>query len=276
MSGSIIGRQILGFRKEKGLTQRELGDAIGVSSSAVSQWECGGTPDISLLPALSDTLGVTIDALFGRTGARRENMEEIVGKYIASLPEEKRVGRLIALIRRAALTGCTDAAAEIVDFDCRDSEMICMTNDGFVTAIESKGQSFLSAARCEDREFSCLLSCDENMADLFSALSTAGALTMLSKLYIEAPRHRTAGVLSGLAGIEPSAAEEILQKFTELHLTEELELETENGSTKGYAVNLNGAALPLLISARFAAEPSSTIKVISDKRTCDTGRNSHA
>ena len=60
MSYNIIGEQISKFRKTKGLTQRELGDAIGVSASAVSQWESGGTPDISLLPALSDVLGVTV------------------------------------------------------------------------------------------------------------------------------------------------------------------------------------------------------------------------
>lgn len=273
MSYSIVGEQILKFRKEKGLTQRELGEAIGVSSSAVSQWESGGTPDISLLPALSDILGVTIDALFGRTEARREDIEETIGKYISSLPEEKRLGWLVPLVRRVALTGCTDAVADVVDFDSRDSELTCIAKDGFVTAILSKGQTFLSAAWCEEGVFTELLSCDENVARLFSALSTSSALTMLSKLYSEAPKHRTVGVLAKLAGIAQSEAEEILQKFTELKLTEELELETENGSTKVYAVNLNGAAIPLLVSARFAAWQSSTIKIISDKREYSKGGN---
>ena len=97
-------------------------------------------------------------------------------------------------------------------------------------------------------------------------LSTPGALRMLSKLYSEAPKHRTVGVLAKLAEIEQSEAEEILQKFTKLKLTEELELETENGSAKVYAVNLNGAAVPLMVSARLATCQSSTIKIISDKR----------
>ncbi|MDE7327824.1 MAG: helix-turn-helix domain-containing protein, partial [Lachnospiraceae bacterium] len=140
MGYSIVSEQILKFRKEKGLTQKELGEAIGVSSSAVSQWENGGMPDISLLPALSDILGVTVDALFGRTGTRREDIEETVGKYIASLPEEKRIGRLISLMRSAALTGCDDQVADIVDFDSRDNEMIYITKDGFVTTILTEGQ----------------------------------------------------------------------------------------------------------------------------------------
>ena len=105
MSYNIIGEQIAKFRKSKGLTQRELGEAIGVSASAVSQWESGGTPDISLLPALSDVLGVTVDSLFGREKSRREDMGEAAGKYLSSLPTEKRLSEFISLARKAMITG---------------------------------------------------------------------------------------------------------------------------------------------------------------------------
>ena len=266
MSFSIVGEQILKYRKEKGLTQRELGEAIGVSSSAVSQWESGGTPDVSLLPALSDVLGVTVDALFGRTTARRENIEEIVGKYIASLPEDKRLAWFISLMRKTALTGCIDAMTDVVDYDSRDSEMTYIANDGFITAFISNNQTFLSAARCDTGVFSDILTCNESVSQLFSVLSSAEALTMLAKLHSEAPKHRTVGVLAKLANLQQSEAEKILQKFTELNLTEKLELETENGGATVYAVNLNGAAVPLLVSARLATSQSSTIKIISDKR----------
>ncbi len=273
MGYSIVGEQILKFRKEKGLTQRELGEAIGVSSSAVSQWESGGAPDISLLPALSDILGVTVDALFGRTEARREDMEETVGKYIASLPEETCLERLISLMRRAAFSGCVQKAADIVDFDSRDSEMIYIAKDGFVTAVLSGGQSFLSAAHCQEGVFAQLLSWGEGVTRLFSTLSSPDALRVLSKLYSEAPKHRTVGVLAKLTGISPDETEKILQKFTELKLTEELELETEDGSTRAYAVNLNRAIVPLLVSARLTAESSSDIKIVADKRNYGKGGN---
>lgn len=91
MNHFMIGEQIQKFRKEAGLTQKELGEALGISSSAVSQWETGGTPDISLLPALADRLGVSIDALFGREEVTRENMDEALPVYLASLPEPKRL-----------------------------------------------------------------------------------------------------------------------------------------------------------------------------------------
>lgn len=41
------------MRKEKGLTQKQLADEIGVSDKAISKWENGrGMPDTSLIPDL--------------------------------------------------------------------------------------------------------------------------------------------------------------------------------------------------------------------------------
>ena len=59
-----IGKRIAFFRKEKGLTQEELAQHMGVSPQAVSKWENDQTcPDISALPKLSRLFGVTVDEL---------------------------------------------------------------------------------------------------------------------------------------------------------------------------------------------------------------------
>ena len=59
-----IGKLIAMLRKEKGLTQSELGEKVGVSDGAVSKWERGTTcPDISIINTLSKTLGITSDEL---------------------------------------------------------------------------------------------------------------------------------------------------------------------------------------------------------------------
>ena len=61
-----IGKRIAQLRKEKGLTQEELAQHMGISPQAVSTWENDQTcPDISALPALSKLLGVTVDELLG-------------------------------------------------------------------------------------------------------------------------------------------------------------------------------------------------------------------
>lgn len=80
-----IGEQIKRFRVQKGLTQEQLGGIVGVSMQAVSKWERGGTPDIDLLPALADALGVSIDELFGR---RKKSLEETISEVIYAVDSE--------------------------------------------------------------------------------------------------------------------------------------------------------------------------------------------
>ena len=60
-----IGDNIAYYRKQKGLTQEELGELLNISGQAVSKWENGGVPDIYLLPEIARIFNVSIDALFG-------------------------------------------------------------------------------------------------------------------------------------------------------------------------------------------------------------------
>ncbi len=64
MEKNTIGQFISALRKANGLTQQEVADRLNVSNKAVSRWErdeCA--PDISLIPALAELLGVTCDEL---------------------------------------------------------------------------------------------------------------------------------------------------------------------------------------------------------------------
>lgn len=55
------------LRKQRGLTQEGLANALGVTNQAVSKWESGqNCPDISLLPRIADLLRVSLDELMGR------------------------------------------------------------------------------------------------------------------------------------------------------------------------------------------------------------------
>ena len=55
-----FGKFILGLRKEKGLTQKELAERLYISDKAVSKWERSlSMPDIALLIPLSQMFGVT-------------------------------------------------------------------------------------------------------------------------------------------------------------------------------------------------------------------------
>lgn len=64
MNPKTTGRIICEKRKEKGLNQIQLGQMLNVSNRTISKWENGdGFPDITLLPDISDCLGITIDEL---------------------------------------------------------------------------------------------------------------------------------------------------------------------------------------------------------------------
>lgn len=55
------------LRQERNLTQKQIGEAVGLSSITVSGWEIGKSlPDAQTLPILADFLDVSIDFLLGR------------------------------------------------------------------------------------------------------------------------------------------------------------------------------------------------------------------
>ena len=64
MDQQKTGALIRARRLEMGLTQAELAGKLMVSDKAVSKWERGaGSPDLSLLPGLSELLEVDLDRL---------------------------------------------------------------------------------------------------------------------------------------------------------------------------------------------------------------------
>ena len=82
MDQTKTGGLIRALRTQKGLTQKELAEAVGVGDKAASKWERGlGCPDVSLLPELSRVLGVWLEALLsGQIDANdqeRGNMKKL-------------------------------------------------------------------------------------------------------------------------------------------------------------------------------------------------------
>ena len=64
MHAANVGKTISKLRKKLGLTQLELANKLNVSDKTVSKWENGGGfPEISLLPAISEVFGISIDYL---------------------------------------------------------------------------------------------------------------------------------------------------------------------------------------------------------------------
>lgn len=64
MDSDKTGKLIRELRLERGMTQKQVADALHVSDRAVSKWERGcGLPDVSLLHGLSLVLGVDVQCI---------------------------------------------------------------------------------------------------------------------------------------------------------------------------------------------------------------------
>ena len=73
-----IGTTIKRLRHDKGMTQEQLAELLGLSTNAISQWECDKTaPDISNLPILANIFEVSADVLLEIDLAKNKKQAEI-------------------------------------------------------------------------------------------------------------------------------------------------------------------------------------------------------
>ena len=64
MNSDSFGLYLYELRRRRGLSQKRLGELLGLSGKAVSKWECGlSMPQSGILPKLADVLNVSLDDL---------------------------------------------------------------------------------------------------------------------------------------------------------------------------------------------------------------------
>lgn len=64
MNSDSFGLFLGELRQRRGLSQKRLGELLGLSGKAVSKWECGlSMPQSGILPRLADVLNVSLDEL---------------------------------------------------------------------------------------------------------------------------------------------------------------------------------------------------------------------
>lgn len=111
-----LNQNIKRIRKERGLNQEQLAEAMGVSAASVSKWETGqSAPELSALMELADFFGVSVDALLGhRVDADR--MEVLIAQMEEAVEarEEEAAAALCEKILRnypnndRAVVACAD------------------------------------------------------------------------------------------------------------------------------------------------------------------------
>ena len=121
LSGYVMtGEIIKNLRKGRGLTQRQLADALHIDRSSVGKYETGSMPSGEMLLRLAEFFGVTVDYLCERDGE-------------AMLAENDAERRLLTMFRRT--DGLSDERREEI------TEYIGSTIDMYLRAIASDGES---------------------------------------------------------------------------------------------------------------------------------------
>ena len=61
-----IGKRIQTFRKQKGMSQQDLSDCLGITRQAISKWELDQTlPDLETLVKMAELFEISLNELIG-------------------------------------------------------------------------------------------------------------------------------------------------------------------------------------------------------------------
>ena len=115
MEQDKIGNFIKELRKEKGLTQQELADCLGVTNKAVSKWELGKSmPDVALFSPLCQALGVSLTELLAGRRIDEQERGTVSEQMLAETISSRNLVGLQVMIMLNGLIGVTLALSPIL------------------------------------------------------------------------------------------------------------------------------------------------------------------
>lgn len=94
-----IAKSLLYYRKRAKLTQKQLAERLGVSHTAVSNWESGNNSiDIDTLYNACEVFGVTLNDMYGKfsmTDSLTDHERKVISAYRESPDMQAAVDRLL-------------------------------------------------------------------------------------------------------------------------------------------------------------------------------------
>ncbi|MGN1340155.1 MAG: helix-turn-helix domain-containing protein [Oscillospiraceae bacterium] len=258
------------IRKEKGITQEQLADAVGVSAQAVSKWEMNSFPDAALLPGIAEKLGVSIDELFG---LRNESMSiyDRVMEHIRATPVEKCFDEAFSICRAIIMAKCgcpryEPVIPEILASEYDNHSRLNFSN-GFMEARNNGDLQYVFLFPEPKCGYDKVLKYDERYVKLFSVLAMPNALKVL---YFIAGRDGTMffkkDTLMHELGISSENAKEIISAFCDIGLIWEATLNGGENSEKIYQYISRCELVAFLAAARYFMCPPNSFGYSSDGR----------
>lgn len=261
MNKNILGSTIQKLRKERGLTQEELGKSLGVTAQAVSNWECGGMPDAGLLPAIANYFEVSIDYLYGKTEDIKQNLELEIFWSLYHTKKEERFEKAYQYCW-SIQQGLFDMEPKLVTSaffenislpDSTKTASVLVFNEGIsYLRMNENVHNFFLMPTPKDRYLGNLLEA-EIYEKFFSVLGKPGRVKALLFIYGRKPVAFSSDKLAKQISVSVQESEEILQDLHSIKLINTLEIELEEKTETYYkAIDYTPYVIPL-IPLLFAA-----------------------
>jgi len=248
-----LHEQISFLRKQKGLTQEQLANTLGVTNQSVSKWESGQCcPDIQLLPAIAELFEVSVDELLGCSSAK--GLGDIclsLKDYFSALPEKEsfeNTYRLAALLHEIAVT---DGYKKFIPWQQKDYSTDIISSWGLSVCSEPEG----STGRMADSVFFSLGKAFQtpNISQLYElsiAMERFSNLNVLKTMY--ALYELTMGDFDLYATLEDIASSANLPANETRHALDKLPLavKEENGELM-YRLEGSFCHMPALLTFLF-------------------------
>ena len=251
----VFGQQIKKFRSEKGYTQEKLGQLVGVTTQAVSKWERGSMPDAEIIPLIAQSLGVSIEALYGR---EERNLSVDLAKKLCNLPKDEayRYAFEICWAIEVGLLG-EDSAIEL--FVNRGFTELDKTNQHFAKLIHDEGIA-LSRVSPLPQHFFLIRDPDkggvlqhlesiDSLQKVFELFADKNALKIICYLYSLPVMPVAASLISKHTRLSEKRVEEYMERICGRHLATRTTIATAEGEMYSYAICPEGFAVPLICFA---------------------------
>ena len=248
-----LHEQISFLRKQKGLTQEQLANTLGVTNQSVSKWESGQCcPDIQLLPSIAALFDVSVDELLGCSSAK--GLGDIclsLKDYFSALPEKESFENAYRLASLLHEIDVTDGYKKFIPWQQKDYSTDIISSWGLSVCSEPEG----STGRMGDSVFFSLGKAfqtpnSSQLYELSIAMERFSNLTVLKTMY--AIHELTIGDFDYYAALEDIAsnanlpAEETKQALEKLPLT----VKEENGELL-YRLEGSFCHMPALLAFLF-------------------------
>lgn len=266
MAGTTFSTTLQTLRKNRGVTQEQLANHLGVSPQAVSKWENGSYPDGDLLPQIADYFEVSIDYLYGRAkdnvSLEQQLLEAIKGINVGpGYDHTEHLDRMMKYIWAMQL-GLWPENKQYFDRTRSEGDHVIVSTaydkSGFNFFRLNKNLEFYTIMKRPENGFASYFKITDELVELFAFLGNRDNLKVLFYLLslnsgngVSVP---TIAKRIGISEAEARAAVEYLKRVPNYEtgnriLIEVSVLDEYDKSEPLYAVNSNVSCTVLLLLA---------------------------